>query len=149
MENKYDVFISTSAESAKDADLLGGLLKDRGLKVSSAAGCTFAGDVEEGITNAIKDSKLFVIHPTSSKADSPWSLFELGIAMGLNKRIVVWTPPEFGREEIQEPLKTLGQHLVTSGDTESIIRTNCAFLRKWTPIPVERGHSRSEATPEP
>lgn len=86
---KYDVFISYAAADRHWAGELADALTDEGVRVwwvdqEIRPGERWAEAVEE----ALRESRVIVFLLTPESLNSPWASFEVGAALGANKKII-------------------------------------------------------------
>jgi hypothetical protein len=88
-ESKYDVFISYSAKDRPWASEFADALKNEGVRAWYDQVDLKPGDkLMDKIEEALRGSRAVVFLLTPEKLSSPWASFEIGAALGANKKII-------------------------------------------------------------
>jgi TIR domain len=115
----YKIFISSSF---KDLDLVKDLakrLEETGVKVSSAERGSWTAKISSNhITKQLSGVDEVMIILTENSVDSPWLMFELGVASSLRKRV---TPLVVGVETNKLPSLIKSLHYIKYPDLASYI----------------------------
>ena len=81
-----------TAPAGSNLDILVGALRRRDIGVLAPKDLALGRDIASGITDLLSDADL-VIGVMTRDRRSEWALFELGIAWGLGKRVLLFAPP--------------------------------------------------------
>jgi len=103
---KPRVFVSYSHKEADWAKEFAQALSQRGLQVWIDQLAVKAGEsIGEAVEKGLRESDIFVTLIDPSTLSSPSLFFELGAAIGMNKRVVAIVPEDFDPSQLPLPLR--------------------------------------------
>ena len=103
---KPRVFVSYSHKEAAWAKAFAQALSQRGLQVWIDQLAVKAGEsIGEAVEKGLRESDIFVTLIDPSTLSSPSLFFELGAAIGMNKRVVAIVPADFDPSQLPLPLR--------------------------------------------
>jgi hypothetical protein len=126
-----DVFLSYSSGDSPWVREFAAALRETGLKGwFDAHDVDFGGDWVDAMEHALRTSRAWVVVLTPDSADSPWTYFELGVAIAGDKQIVSVLAEEMPLSELppfvrKHPLVQESSPRVAAQKVATILQPTC------------------------